>query len=386
MAKPSMAGVGVCSNQREFADVFSEQGVDAARATNSRSFGTGLVRNLKYAATGRALGAGCGSGWLHRRSDLTAQHSRRSSHTNVCLLAYVFCHAVIPRTGRFGYVWPYWGVPNYIVQFSVDAETWAAAGDDVIDVFGGATMPVILIVDEQRLFCNGLCLLIEANVPKSQVLKVRDLASAKQHFHGNELDLVLIDAHAVAQHSLESLRETYKAGPRTAVAILSTSSVRNDVFNYLSAGFHGYVHKTQPDADLLACVSDLLSGRICVPKWIADDGEHRASLPDLQRSRLNRLTRRQKEVLALLALGMSNKEIARELRISEGTTKNHAAALLRALCARNRTEAAFKAANLQEGLGNASPLSTQSRIQQWLPECESRSELPRFGTGHRGTK
>lgn len=58
------------------------------------------------------------------------------------------------------------------------------------------------------------------------------------------------------------------------------------------------------------------------------------------------MTRRQREILPLLAQGMSNKEIARELSIAEGTSKIHTAALLRALCARNRTEAAFIAAKL----------------------------------------
>jgi DNA-binding NarL/FixJ family response regulator len=59
-----------------------------------------------------------------------------------------------------------------------------------------------------------------------------------------------------------------------------------------------------------------------------------------------KLTKRQREVLTLLAGGLSNKEIARALHIAEATTKIHMAALLRGLGARNRTEAAFKAANL----------------------------------------
>jgi DNA-binding NarL/FixJ family response regulator len=69
-----------------------------------------------------------------------------------------------------------------------------------------------------------------------------------------------------------------------------------------------------------------------------------------------KLTRRQTEILPLLAKGMSNKEIARELNIAEGTTKVHTTALLRALGARNRTEAAFFAAKLvgaKRGLGKA---------------------------------
>ena len=70
-----------------------------------------------------------------------------------------------------------------------------------------------------------------------------------------------------------------------------------------------------------------------------------------------KLTPRQREVLSHLALGMSNKEIARALHIAEATTKIHAAALLRTLGARNRTEAAFKAGRLIKSLDRSPPLS-----------------------------
>ena len=66
---------------------------------------------------------------------------------------------------------------------------------------------------------------------------------------------------------------------------------------------------------------------------------------------LLKLTKRQREVLQLLARGMSNKEIARALKIAEATTKIHMAALLRALGARNSTEAAYMAGNLTNSTG-----------------------------------
>jgi DNA-binding NarL/FixJ family response regulator len=108
------------------------------------------------------------------------------------------------------------------------------------------------------------------------------------------------------------------------------------------------VHKLQSDEELLTAVSDLLSGRIYVPGWVADTHDEDLDRPThshIQRETL-KLTSRQNEVLNLLARGMSNKEIARELNIAEGTSKIHTAALLRALGARNRTEAAFMAAKL----------------------------------------
>ena len=73
----------------------------------------------------------------------------------------------------------------------------------------------------------------------------------------------------------------------------------------------------------------------------------REALPTLStEADVFKLTKRQREVLTLLARGLSNKEIARALDIAEATTKIHMAALLRGLGVRNRTEAAFKAANL----------------------------------------
>jgi len=94
---------------------------------------------------------------------------------------------------------------------------------------------------------------------------------------------------------------------------------------------------------------------IYVPRSIAEAGDGEASsrqggreaaAPLSTESDLSKLTKRQREVLQLLARGMSNKQIARALKIAEATTKIHMAALLRALGARNRTEAAYKAGNL----------------------------------------
>jgi DNA-binding NarL/FixJ family response regulator len=129
---------------------------------------------------------------------------------------------------------------------------------------------------------------------------------------------------------------------------MSTSRTRTDVLNCLAAGFHGFLDKHQSDEGLLGAITDLLSGRIYVPPWVVQDGDHK---PEVQLS-INigqeklKLTRRQGDVLPLLALGMSNKEIAQKLNIAEGTIKIHMAALLRALGARNRTKAALLAQKL----------------------------------------
>ena len=123
----------------------------------------------------------------------------------------------------------------------------------------------------------------------------------------------------------------------------------------LAAGFHGFISKRQSDTEILAAVKSILAGVIYVPTSFAKIGGGNALSSQFDRETLPalstevdvlKLTKRQREVLTLLAGGLSNKEIARALHIAEATTKIHMAALLRGLGVRNRTEAAFKAANL----------------------------------------
>jgi DNA-binding NarL/FixJ family response regulator len=203
----------------------------------------------------------------------------------------------------------------------------------------------ILVVDDHGVYRAGLRRVIQARLPFSRVVEAPKLSCAGSN---RVFDLILIDSGSLSYESLYLLAEFYEVRPATRVAVMLSSKTRTDVLHYLSAGFHGVINKLQPDDELLTAITDLLSGRIYVPNWVADtdDQDHgRPSAVSIQQGAL-KLTPRQNEVLNLLARGMSNKEVARELHIAEGTSKIHTAALLRALGARNRTEAAFMAAKL----------------------------------------
>lgn len=206
-------------------------------------------------------------------------------------------------------------------------------------------MSVVLVVDDHSVYRSGLRDVIESRFRKSHVVDV----SCLEHFDlQTSVDLILIDIGCLTQGSLGVLSELFDIRPATRIAVMSTSNTRADVFKCLSAGFHGFVPKLQSDEELLSAIGDLLSGRIYVPRWLVGDGIAQPEPAPIVNFDLDalRLTRRQNEILPLLAQGMSNKEIARELNIAEGTSKIHTAALLRALGARNRTEAAFIAAKL----------------------------------------
>jgi DNA-binding NarL/FixJ family response regulator len=153
----------------------------------------------------------------------------------------------------------------------------------------------------------------------------------------------------------------------TRFAIVSASDTRADILATLAAGFHGFISKHQSDNEIVAAVTSILAGQIYVPASFATIGDgnavssrfDREALPTLStEADVLKLTKRQREVLSLLARGLSNKEIARALDIAEATTKIHMAALLRGLGVRNRTEAAFKAANL---VHSTEPAASQGR-------------------------
>ena len=137
-------------------------------------------------------------------------------------------------------------------------------------------------------------------------------------------DLVLINSGSLSYHLLDLLKEAHELNPTTRFAVMSASNTRADVLNCLSAGFHGFVYKLQSDEEFLRAITDLLSGRIFVPGWIADGDGDTPELPPSVNTRMQmpKLTPRQKEILPMIAQGMSTKEIALALGHSRRDNQN----------------------------------------------------------------
>jgi DNA-binding NarL/FixJ family response regulator len=216
-------------------------------------------------------------------------------------------------------------------------------------------MPRFLVCDEQSVYRMGLRSLIGAEIPRAEVVEASNLPQALDHIRNSTIDLVLVGTGRSTLAALDFLKAGREASPATRFAVVSTSDTRADILATLAAGFHGFISKGQTDTEIILAVTSILAGTIYVPASFAKvDGGNalgsqsdRGAMPALStEADVLRLTKRQREVLTLLARGLSNKEIARTLAIAEATTKIHLAALLRALGVRNRTEAAFRAANL----------------------------------------
>lgn len=151
-----------------------------------------------------------------------------------------------------------------------------------------------------------------------------------------EISLVVLDMDLPGMQGLNGPRKLRALYPRLRIALLSTKHDRADVFGALSAGLHGFIPKDLAAADLTAALRTVHAGQIYVPVLISA-GAATARDP-MRRGHL--LTDRQQEVLGLLALGRSNKEIGRTLGITEGTVKVHISAAFRQLGVRNRVSAA----------------------------------------------
>jgi DNA-binding NarL/FixJ family response regulator len=213
-------------------------------------------------------------------------------------------------------------------------------------------MPRILIADDHGLYRKGLRSTLEAALPVLEICEAHCLDEALIAIEADDcFDLVLIDLYMPGVLSFDSLRAARECYPKLRFMVISASDARDDVLASLGAGLHGFVSKLQPDSEIVAAVEQVLDGAIYVPPWLAQARFFESGRSGLQthlkaQDSLARLTPRQRDVLPLLAQGMSNKEIARALKIAEATTKIHAAALCRVLGVRNRTEAAVAARQL----------------------------------------
>lgn len=206
----------------------------------------------------------------------------------------------------------------------------------------------VLIADDHALFRKGLKLLLADSFPKADLRDVDSLDAALEFLSGSPVDLAILDLRMPGMNGAESLRAVREAYPETSVLVLSGSDARHDVLSALGAGVHGYVVKASPDAEVLAAIERVRRGQVYVPPQLASPvAAEPPPTSDPTPAAFEGLTPRQKDVLRLLAKGKSNKEIARDLDLAEGTVKIHLAAVLRFLKARNRTEAAVLAARFK---------------------------------------
>jgi DNA-binding NarL/FixJ family response regulator len=197
----------------------------------------------------------------------------------------------------------------------------------------------VLVVDDHPLVRQGLTGVLAGVSDIEVVDSVADGAGAADAAEAGRADVVLMDLSMPVMDGIEATREVLARCPATRVVVLTSFAEQSRVLAALEAGAVGYLLKdTEPD-DLVQAVREAAAGHAPISPRAA-----LALLPSREAPRVSsgaNLSPREREVLALVAVGLPNKTIARRLRISEKTVKAHLTRIFSTLGVFDRTSAAL---------------------------------------------
>jgi two-component system nitrate/nitrite response regulator NarL len=207
----------------------------------------------------------------------------------------------------------------------------------------------VLLIDDHALFRMGLRELLERR-HIAVIDMLGDGEKAIEVAAREALDVVLLDMRMPGLNGLEVLRRLRAEKPSLPVAMLTTSRDERDVIESLQLGAKGYLLKDMEPDDLIDALRHIVEkdATVVAPELTmvlakaVQGGENSDPPSDLGDAFAN-LTPREREILCHLAEGQSNKLIARNLGISDGTVKLHVKAILRKLAVHSRVEAAVMA-------------------------------------------
>jgi DNA-binding NarL/FixJ family response regulator len=202
--------------------------------------------------------------------------------------------------------------------------------------------PRVVLVDDHQMFRSGVRAELGDRV--TVVAEADDVAEAVAVIEQWSPDVVLLDVHLPSGTGREVIEAVEKAGVDTRFLALSVSDAAEDVIDVVRAGARGYVTKTISAVDLVDAIVRVSEGDAVFSPRLAGFvlDAFAAGAPATEVSEgdddLDRLTKREQEVLRHLARGYTYKEIARRLSISVKTVETHASAVLRKLQLSNRNE------------------------------------------------
>jgi DNA-binding NarL/FixJ family response regulator len=218
----------------------------------------------------------------------------------------------------------------------------------------------VMLVDDQVLVRTGFRMILDETNDITVVAEAANGADALDTAQRTRPDVVLMDVRMPVMDGIEAtrrLRDPIRPGTPPRIIILTTFDLDEYVFAGLQAGASGFLLKDALAADLLAAVRVVAAGQaVAAPTVTRRLIEHFTAAtppPALDTSRLNALTVREREVLTLIARGLSNSEIAQTLVLSEGTIKTHINRILAKLDLRDRIQAVIL--GYQTGLVTPTP-------------------------------
>jgi len=191
----------------------------------------------------------------------------------------------------------------------------------------------ILIADDHRLFRSGICALVQGALPLVQVKHASSLEEIEKHLQSSiSFQLMLIDLTMPGMEGVKSIRKLAELSSAPLMVVSAEESPAT-IQACMQAGASGYVPKSESPEIMIQAMNSILAGGIYTPI----EARHHKAI---------KINFRQEKILCCLAKGYSNRQIAEELELTEGTVKQYVSGILKLLNVDNRTQAGAKAKEL----------------------------------------
>lgn len=206
----------------------------------------------------------------------------------------------------------------------------------------------IMMVDDHPLLRKGLRQLIELEDELSVIAEASSGAEALTMALETKPDLITLDLNMQGMDGLETLRALRQQDVQAKILMLTVSDNNEDVLEAIRSGADGYLLKDMEPDDIIDKIKGSMTGKMVISDTLTDVLVTALRRPEKKETNiLSLLTSREHDIIKLIAKGLSNKLIARELDITDGTVKVHVKHLLKKLALKSRVEAAVWMVNYQ---------------------------------------
>lgn len=193
----------------------------------------------------------------------------------------------------------------------------------------------VLIAEDHDLVREGICKLLELYDDIEVIAEAGDGLETVNKVRELNPDLVLLDLNMPRMDGIKSISKIKEINSEVKVLILTIHDGEEYIFEVIKAGAEGFIQKDVKPEELKDSIDLVMKGEKVFPQSL----EEQVSEIAVSDSRREQLSSREQEVLGLLAKGMSNRNIAGALFISEKTVKNHVSNILKKLAVNDRTQA-----------------------------------------------
>lgn len=198
----------------------------------------------------------------------------------------------------------------------------------------------VLIADDHKMVREGLRRILEFDGEIQVIDEADNGEECIKKIRSSKPDIILLDINMPVMNGIEALQEIRKKKLKTKVIILTVHNEIEYLLRAVDIGIDGYVLKDSDAHELIRAVTSVYEGDKFIQPSLIPLLNSKLIARDLDAERLEQLSKREIEVLKLVAVGMFNKEIGVELGISERTVKNHLSSIFKKIDSSDRTQAA----------------------------------------------